>query len=104
MSSLNNRIAQLSTQVSKAILRERTSSTQSHNYLICLIQATRLEKLARDKEAKFASEQKLSERKVVLSDSIGKCAEEEKKVSFVSPAQKLHSFGDLILCLIFLRI
>ncbi len=41
-----------------------------------------MDKLARDKEAKFANDQQLSERKSVLSDKITNCAAEEKKVSF----------------------
>jgi hypothetical protein len=40
-----------------------------------------MDKLARDKEAKFANEAKFAERKAVLSDKMTNCAAEEKKVS-----------------------
>ena len=39
-----------------------------------------MDQLARDKEAKFASDQQLSERKVVLGDLITNCAAEDQKV------------------------
>jgi hypothetical protein len=39
-----------------------------------------MEQLARDKVAKYDKEQKLSERKVVLSEKIENCAAQEKKV------------------------
>jgi hypothetical protein len=50
----------------------------------CFSQASRTEKMARDKEAMFAKDQQLSEKKVVLTDKIGSCAEQEKKVSLRS--------------------
>jgi hypothetical protein len=40
--------------------------------------------MARDKEAMFAKDQQLSEKKVILNDKIGACAEKEKKVSLLS--------------------
>lgn len=52
--------------------------------MFCFFQASRTEKMARDKEAMFAKDQQLSEKKVILADKIGKCAEQEKKVSRLS--------------------
>jgi hypothetical protein len=40
--------------------------------------------MARDKEAMFARDQQLSEKKVILTAKIGACAEQEKKVSLLS--------------------
>ena len=39
-----------------------------------------MEQLARDKVEIFEKDQKMSERKVVLGETISKCTEEEKKV------------------------
>jgi hypothetical protein len=46
-----------------------------------IFQATRMDKLARDKEAKFANDEEKLKRKAVLSDKMTNCAAEEKKVS-----------------------
>jgi chromosome segregation ATPase len=43
-------------------------------------QATRTEKLARDKEEKFGSTQALQEKKVALNETMAKCTAEEDKV------------------------
>jgi hypothetical protein len=83
MSSLNNRISSLSNQVS---IRERNTGQSKiwANVMSCLSQASRTEKIARDKEAAFAKDQQLAEKKVILTDKIGVCAEQEKKVSLLS--------------------
>ena len=51
--------------------------------LLLLVKATNLDKLARDKEAKFASEQKANERKAELLVRLQQIGDEEKKVGFV---------------------
>ena len=45
------------------------------------LQANVNEKLARDREEKFASEQEALSRKTKLNEQIKKCAEDEKRVS-----------------------
>jgi hypothetical protein len=49
-------------------------------FLLLFVKATNLDKLARDKEAKFANEQKANERKAELLVRLQQIGDEEKKV------------------------
>jgi hypothetical protein len=67
---------------------------RDHTFIVLYLQATQMEKMAREKETKFALEQKASTRKIELESEIEKLHAKEEEVSswcfgtdneFVSP-------------------